>query len=84
MEWYIIQDPQWGKFMIKANYYVMRDEKGACWKSTLDFTTTDRSNADVTSFLERNGRVIVLDKFISDDPISYVKNFQFSHPEFFI
>lgn len=87
MEWYIFYDPQstWGEFFVKADFHVLRDKKGACWrKHTLDFTTIDASPSTVASFHMRNGRLTILHKFISDDPITYVKNFQSSHPELFI
>lgn len=85
MEWYIIFDPQniWGKFLVRADFHVLKDDKGAAWKGTLDFTMIDTA-VIVTNYLERNKRLTILHKFTSDDPISYVKNFQSSHPELFI
>lgn len=85
MEWYIIFDPQniWGKFLVRADFHVLKDDKGAAWKGTLDFTMIDTA-VIVTNYLERNKRLTILHTFTSYDPISYVKNFQSSHPELFI
>jgi hypothetical protein len=86
MEWYILYDPQdeLGEFLVIADFHVLRDEKGACWKRTLDFTAIDTADNTTTSFLSRNKRLTILHKFISDNPIPYVNNFQSSHPELFI
>lgn len=86
MEWYILYDQQdvLGEFLVISDCYVLRDEKGTCWKRTLDFTAIDTADITPASFLRRNKRLTILHKFISDNPIPYVNNFQSSHPELFI
>ena len=86
MEWYIIFNPDTlvGGYLVIADFHTLRDVDGACWKSTLDFTTITTSDIIVTDFLQRNNYSTIFHKFISDDPITYVKNFQSSHPELFI
>ena len=84
MEWYIILDCVDNSYLVKTDYYVLRDKDGVCWKRVLNFTKVAPSNTTIADYLPRNGRIEILHKFISDDPLTYVNNLQFTHPELFI
>lgn len=67
-----------------ADYHTLRDDEGFCWKNEFNFTKITPSVITIADYLRRNGGIEILHKFTSEDPISYVNNFQSSHPELFI
>ena len=86
MEWYIILDldSKTSDYLVMADYHTLRDDEGFCWKNEFNFTKITPSDITIADYLSRNRGIEILHKFVSNDPLTYVNNLQFTHPELFI